>query len=241
MAFPQQYMTLFCRVISLAGAVNCVLPSQALAHPHVFIDTKVTAFLDSDGQLVSIRLRWDYDEMLSMVVVEDKGADVNLDGRISSAEEAVLDGFDMTWTEGFDGDTSLIQSNEILGLEPGPNDWVTGWSADDGGGHLWSEHSRKILVPVDPHAGPISVVVYDVADYTSYTLTSSVFVTSEHQKDTVPPECRIGPPTSGASETDAGLFTTLGLLIFGSDYGSDDTTGVPTPASGRVILVISCD
>ncbi len=208
------------------------------AHPHVFIDTTVTAILDPQGRLTAIRLRWEYDSLLSMSVVEDKGADKDLDGLISTSEAAALDGFDMTWVDGFDGDTSVIQGEAMLPLEPGPEDWTTGWTSTEDGGHLWSEHSRKLAAPVDPGDGPVSIVVYDVTDYTAYALTGAA-LKPDAPAGTVPKECRIGPPSGSEPAADGGLMSTLGLFLFGRDDGVEVSI-VPAPAAGRVIAVLVC-
>lgn len=213
--------------------------SQALDHPHVFIDTKVTAVLDAAGQLDSIRLRWDYDAMLSMVVVEDKGADADQNGLISPTEEQALDGFDMTWVEGFDGDTSIFQSNAVVGLELGPKDWATGWTADDSGGHLWSEHTRKLPTPIDPRNGPISIVIYDLTDYTSYSLTDAVLQASAVQGGSAAIACQFGPPDPDAASHDTGLFSTLGLFLFGDDLGPMTQRSSPIPRQDALSLSFS--
>ncbi len=209
------------------------------AHPHVFIDTTVTAILDPQGRLTAIRLRWDYDSLLSMSVVEDMGADANMDGTVSAEEAVVLDGFDMTWIDGFDGDTSVIQGEALLPLEPGPMDWTTGWTPAVDGGHLWSEHTRKLAAAVDPGDGPVSIVVYDVSDYTAYALTGAALRPSEPAV-AVPADCRIGLPAETETEAaEGGLFSTLGLFLFGRDDGAEVSI-IPAPATGRVIAVLVC-
>jgi ABC-type uncharacterized transport system substrate-binding protein len=222
-------------MLALVGWLTVGVAVPAEAHPHVFIDTKVTAILDAEGRLTAVRLRWDYDSLLSMMVAEDKGADADGDGVISPGETAVLDGFDMTWVEGFDGDTSLYQGETPLPLVPGPQDWATGWTAEAEGGHLWSEHTRRLAVPVDPAAGPVSIVVYDVTDYTAYALTDAAMKAADAGGGT----CRIGAPAAPEDAAEGGIFSTLGLFLFGEDDGST-LSQVPEPATGRVVVVLSC-
>jgi hypothetical protein len=229
------------RVAMICAAV-LGLGSPALAHPHVFIDTTVTAILDDQGRLTGLRLRWDYDALVSMVVAGDRGADADGDGAISASEAAVLDGFDMTWVEGFDGDTTLYQGDAVLPLEPGPRDWVTGWAEDsdgssDGtsdGGHLWSEHTRWLKAPVDPGAGPVSIVVYDISDYTAYALIGAGLDPGDGASG-----CRIEAPDAALSAADGGLLSTVGLFLFGQEEASVDA-GAPSAARGRVVTVLTC-
>lgn len=225
------------RLGCLAVAVAAGLAGPAFAHPHVFIDTTVTAILDHQGRLTAIRLRWDYDELVSMLVAEDRGADADGDGTISATEALVLDGFDMTWGEGFDGDTTLFQDETPLPLEPGPQDWTTGWVADEAGGHLWSEHTRRLISPVEPGAGQVRVVVHDVSDYTAYTLTEAAQGQDAPKDSRV--ACRIGPPLDAESDTEGGLLSTVGLFLTGGGGGTEDSV-VPAPAAGRVVAVLDC-
>ena len=229
------------RLAGVFATIAGLAATPAAAHPHVFIDTSLTAVLNDSGQLTAIRLRWDYDDYISMMLVEDKSADTDLDGTISASEMAALNGFDMTWVDGFDGDTSLSQSDTPLLLEPGPQDWATGWAATDGGGHLWSEHTRRLVTPVDLADGPVSVVVYDFSDYTAYAFTGAVV----EGVGSAGVSCRIGPPSGaeGGAEGD-GFLATLGLFVFGSDdkaAGSGVPALVPDPAPGRVVAVLSCE
>ncbi len=226
------------RMSGLAVLAAAGVAGPAVAHPHVFIDTTVTAILDPHGRLTAVRLRWDYDNLLSMMVVADKGADADLDGTISLAEAVVLDGFDMTWIDGFDGDTSVFQGEVPLPLEPGPQDWATGWMADGDGGHLWSEHTRRLAAPVDLGAGPVSIVVHDVSDYTAYALTDAALLPG-NAAEPVRTDCRIEAPSRPAEETDGGLVSTVGLFLFGRDDGAE-TSIVPDTAPGRVIAVLTC-
>jgi ABC-type uncharacterized transport system substrate-binding protein len=221
-------------VLAASGLTGFAGP--AAAHPHVFIDTTVTAILDPQGKVTGVRLRWDYDALVSMVVAEDKGADADMDGMISPTEAVVLDGFDMTWIDGFDGDTGLYQNEAKLPLKPGPQDWATGWAAGSDGGHLWSEYTRWLATPVDPGAGPVSIVVYDVSDYTAYTLTAAALSFGDSVAHSTP--CRIEPPPE-TDATDGGLLSTLGLFFFGQD-DPVALAEVPPPAKGRVVVVLSC-
>jgi Protein of unknown function (DUF1007) len=225
----------------MAMAAVLGFAGPALAHPHVFIDTSVSAILDAEGRLTGVRLRWDYDALVSMVVAEDKSADADMDGTISAAEAAALDGFDMTWVEGFDGDTFLYQDEVLVPLVPGPQDWVTGWETDDAGGHLWSEHTRRLVAPVDPGAGPVSIVVFDVSDYTAYSLTVAALAPGEAEGLASP--CRIEPPlaqdAAADSEPGGGILSTIGLFVFGQGEPAAVPV-VPSLAKGRVVAVLNC-
>jgi hypothetical protein len=205
------------------------------AHPHVFIDMSITAILDNEGHLTSIRLRWDYDDYVSLLVVEEKAADTDGDGSISATEMAPLDGFDMTWAEGFDGDTTVALNGTDLALLPGPREPVTGWEE----GHLWSEHTRILAAPAKLSDGPVTTIVQDVSDYTAYSLLQATLRT-ETDGGIPPANCRIAPATEDA-DSGTGFLATLGLFVFGSDArGLEPRPGGPRASVSRVVLTVGC-
>lgn len=71
---------LFCLVFS------CILfpPKPLFSHPHVFVDSSVTAVFDDEG-LAGIRQVWIFDEMFSAIII--KNCDRNLDGKFSKKEK----------------------------------------------------------------------------------------------------------------------------------------------------------
>lgn len=73
--------------ILLAGGIALAAP-QALAHPHVFAETRLEIVGTPEGQLASVRNVWRMDELFSSSVLVD--FDANRDGQLDEAElEAV--------------------------------------------------------------------------------------------------------------------------------------------------------
>jgi polyphosphate kinase len=151
-------------------AVCTALP--ALAHPHVFIDTKVEVILNPEGKVDAIRVTWIYDELYSLSIIEDRGFDPDFDGVLDSAEKAALSGFDMVWDEGYSGDTYVLAGEMPLGLS-GPSDWTADYVA----GQLVSTHLRRVETPVDPLNVPFAVQSYDPSYYVSYRIVGTPKVT----------------------------------------------------------------
>lgn len=60
------------------------LVTPAAAHPHIFIDAKVTLVFDDSGALAGIRHSWTFDEAFSIWQIQ--GLDTDGDGTTSSAE-----------------------------------------------------------------------------------------------------------------------------------------------------------
>lgn len=200
------------------------LASPALAHPHVFIDASVTATVDEQNRLTGFRIRWDYDDYVSLILATEKNADLDGDGFLTEAELAPLQGFDMAWSDGFDGDTTLWQSDQPLALQAGPLDWKTGWQDL----HLWSEHGRQPVAAVDLTQGPVVIVIRDVTDYTAYSLTAVNLTTAQAG-------CEIKIVTPEDEADSEGFGGLLGTLFFGSDEAA------PAQITADQKVRISCD
>lgn len=200
------------------------LASPALAHPHVFIDASVTATVDDQNRLTGFRIRWDYDDYVSLILATEKAADLDGDGSLTESELAPLHGFDMTWSDGFDGDTTLLQGDQAIALQAGPLDWKTGWQDL----HLWSEHGRKPMTEVDLAQGPVTIVIRDVTDYTAYSLTTVSLTKAV-------PGCEITIMTPEEEAEESGFGGLLGLLFFG--YEDAASAQITTEQKVR----ISCD
>ena len=57
------------------------MAAPALAHPHIFIDAKVTVVFDDSGAISALRNEWTFDEAFSSWVIQ--GLDTNNDGETS--------------------------------------------------------------------------------------------------------------------------------------------------------------
>jgi ABC-type uncharacterized transport system substrate-binding protein len=202
-------------MLRFAPLLLLTLASPALAHPHVFIDASLVVTIDDQNRLTGLRLRWDYDNYVSLILATEKGADLDGDGTLTAAELAPLQGFDMTLTQG----------DQPIALQTGPQDWVTGWQDT----HLWSAHGRQPLVPVDLAAGPVTVMINDPTDYTAYTLTSVTLAKA-------PPGCRIEITVPDESASLSGIGALLGLILF-----AEDDSASPTQITKAQEAVISCD
>jgi ABC-type uncharacterized transport system substrate-binding protein len=163
-------MKLAARFFALALTVP---PVGAAAHPHIFVDTTVEVIFDDAGRITALRIGWTYDELTTLLVVEDGGHDKDGDGSISDTELVALKGFDMEWGTEFLGDTYPEQNGVALALEPGPVDWTTGWA----NGRLQSTHLRHFVSPVDPAAGPVVIKPYDPGYYSAYAISGDAVMT----------------------------------------------------------------
>ena len=144
--------------------------ADAMAHPHVFIDTGLSMYFDENGMLEQVEVTWVYDEFYSLLITEDLGLDPDFDGVLTAAETGVLTGFDMRWIEGFNGDLEVYQNGQLLSLS-GPRDYTASF-AD---GRITTTHLRG--VGGDQVVGAaLQVMPYDLTYYTAYDVTLPVVV-----------------------------------------------------------------
>jgi ABC-type uncharacterized transport system substrate-binding protein len=144
----------------------------ALAHPHVWIDSKIEVILNDRNEATGVRVSWTYDDLYSLYVVGDMGLDPDWDGKLTPEEEARLSGFDMKWDPEFPGDTYALQGEVPLALSR-PKDWTAGY-AD---GKITSTHLRSFDAPVPVGDKPLIVQVYDPGYYVAYAIPFDPVVT----------------------------------------------------------------
>lgn len=154
--------------LTLLSLLAAFLPAPALAHPHIFVETGLRIEVNAQGQLTGIEVTWAYDEFYSMLIVEDNNLDPDHDGHLTPAELEILDGFDMRWIEGFEGDLYVRDANGPVPLGPPQKGGISEENA-----RLITVHSRAVAsVPADG----LVIKAYDPTFYTAYDLTRGVTV-----------------------------------------------------------------
>lgn len=149
-----------------------IFPLPAMAHPHVFVDASIEVIFDTQNRATGLRIGWTYDDLFSLMIVEDRGLDPDYDAVLTDAAQAQLVGFDMQWDAGYPGDTYALMADKPLMLS-GPTD-VQGSYSD---GKITSTHLRTFATPVTLGADPLVVQVYDPTYYTSYTIVAPPVLT----------------------------------------------------------------
>ncbi len=136
------------------------------AHPHIFVDTALRLVTDEAGQITGVEVSWTYDELYSLLVLEDMELDDDYDGVLTEAELKTLHGFDMNWVAGFAGDLYASDGADDLALGP-PQPRDTAFED----GKIVTRHYRAL------EAGPVPTITlraYDPTFYTAYDLTGGV-------------------------------------------------------------------
>ena len=151
---------------ALPTCLAAVVASAVYAHPHIFIDSGVHPIFDAEGQLAAVRVIWTYDDLYSLLTLEDLGLDSDYDGALTPEERAKLDGFDMDWMPGYEGDLYVLVGGERVALS-GPVEH----SADFVDGRIVTMHTRALQTRVAVGAEPVVFQVYDPTFYTAYHIT----------------------------------------------------------------------
>ncbi|MEL7093330.1 MAG: DUF1007 family protein [Pseudomonadota bacterium] len=147
--------------------ILCLLPGLAPAHPHIFVDTTLRVVVDDAGNLQGVEVSWTYDDFYSLLIMADMGLDPDGDGRLTKAELAQLQGFDMNWQPGYAGDTHATRAGKPVPLGP-PQPGAVSVRR----GLITSSHFRAASGPADG----VEVKAYDPTFYTAYALTGRVKV-----------------------------------------------------------------
>ncbi|MCC5970026.1 MAG: DUF1007 family protein [Pararhodobacter sp.] len=164
-------MPRFRLLLAAALATAMALPAvTARAHPHEFIDAALELRFDADGALTDIGVEWRYDAFTTMLILGDMGLNPAAE-TLSPEEEALLDGFDLNWMEGYEGDLWPTQGEVPIAL--GPPQPVATVMED---GQIISRHIRPVLTPVDPAQGPLVIQVYDPEYYIAYTIAAQTAI-----------------------------------------------------------------
>ncbi|QBF32815.1 DUF1007 family protein [Thalassococcus sp. S3] len=153
------------RALCLLSAL--ALSGPVIAHPHVFVDTGLRLVTDPQGRLLGVEVSWNYDELYSMLMFEDRGLDNDYDGRLDDAEVGQLQGFDLNWIEGFEGDLYVTGPAGPITLGKPQGRGVRVEEA-----RIISTHFRPLVQP--QHAADLIVQAYDPTFYTAYDLTRGV-------------------------------------------------------------------
>lgn len=153
-------------------ALLLLTAAPAGAHPHIFIDTRFEVILNDRNEATALRIGWTYDDLYALLIFGDLSLDPDGDGMLTPEEEARLNGFDMKWIEGFEGDTYVLMADKPVPIS-GPRDWTASWED----GRLSSSHYRDLLTPVPVAEVPLVIQAYDPGYYVAHVILPPAVVT----------------------------------------------------------------
>lgn len=141
--------------------------APARAHPHVFVDVGLSFQTDAQGNLAGIEVTWAYDDLFSMLILSDRGLDMDGDMTLTEGERAELIGFDLTdWPEGFEG--ALFIETEDGKLALGPPEALSVRMED---GHIVTRHRRPVSAVLPAR---MNVRAFDPSYYAALSMTGAM-------------------------------------------------------------------
>jgi ABC-type uncharacterized transport system substrate-binding protein len=146
----------------------CLLAVPVGAHPHIFIDTGFDLYFDDKGALTEIKVTWSYDAFYSLLITQDMGLDLDGDGLLTDVELTMLQGFDMNWSEGYDGDLVASADGKPVPLSA-PQDYSAAFVL----GRITTVHTRVVQEP-KLLLNALQLRPRDPTYYTAYDVTYPV-------------------------------------------------------------------
>ncbi len=141
----------------------------AVAHPHVWIESRCDIVFNSDGLISAIRVSWEFDETYSAVAVE--GLDTNADGHYDAEELQALAAENIEALEDYDYFTYMkVDGNPVAYNK------VRDFGQYYKDGYLILYFTVPLKDPIDPRVKNVTYAIYDPTFYISIepTLTGAL-------------------------------------------------------------------
>ena len=144
-------------------------PNAPSAHPHIFVDAGLRLVMEG-GAVTAVEVTWLYDELYTLILLEDYALDPDFDLQLTEDEVANTLGFDLNWSHGFEG--GLVMRRGDLELELGAPEPVS--LALVGEGQLRTTHRRPVMDVGGAEA--LVAQVYDPEFYVAFEMTGEMAV-----------------------------------------------------------------
>ncbi|MEX1060332.1 MAG: DUF1007 family protein [Methyloceanibacter sp.] len=209
--------------ISLAAAVSVGLAPAVAAHPHVWATVRSEILFGNDHRITGIRHAWTFDEFYTAMAVQ--GLDTNKDGVYSKEELEPLAKVNVESLKEFDYFTFVHfqgEDDKPLKLKPPVDYWI-----DYDKSVLTLHFTLPLEQPVDTHAKPVEVDVYDPSFFVAFGFATEQPVTLAGTEtkgciaDVTLPDAETAADTKALTES---FFSQLGPnSSFGSQFAQTVT------------------
>lgn len=149
--------------LALALAGLSMVPREAAAHPHVYVDARVEVVFDKDGRITALRHVWRFDDAFSAFA--SQGLDKNGDGILSMEELQPLAKVNVESLKDYDYFTFLKVAGKRIGFKIPTEYWLQ--SSD---GYLTLFYTLPLMQAVKPDANGVTVEVYDPGYFVDYQM-----------------------------------------------------------------------
>ena len=179
-----------------AAAVLLTLATPALAHPHIFIDAKVTVEFDANGAVAGLRHAWTFDSAFSAWMVQ--GLDTNGDRETSPAEMQGLADENMIGLADYGFYTYAGEGDALMAFTPRGDQRMVYQD-----GRVTLSYSADAVAPM-PVSGRFELAVYDPEYYVAISFADVSDVTL----DNAPASCAavLEPPKPMDPEVEQRLY-----------------------------------
>ncbi|OAN69055.1 hypothetical protein A8B78_21915 [Jannaschia sp. EhC01] len=144
-------------------------PSAPSAHPHIFVDAGLRLVVEG-GVVTAVEVTWLYDELYSLILMEDYGLDPDFDLVLTEEEVAQTLGFDLNWSHGFEGGLVMHRGEAELTLgAPSPVSLEL-----VGEGQVRTVHRRAVTDPGG--SGTVEAQIYDPEFYVAFEMIGEMIV-----------------------------------------------------------------
>lgn len=144
-------------------------PGTLQAHPHIFIDAGLHLIVE-EGRVTAVEVTWLYDELYSLLLMQDHGLDEDFDLALTEEEVIRMLGFDLDWSFGFEGGLVLRRGAQELAVGP-PQPISLELVAP---GQIRTTHRREVT---DPGGDALlDAQVYDPEFYAAFEMTGDMTV-----------------------------------------------------------------
>jgi ABC-type nickel/cobalt efflux system permease component RcnA/ABC-type uncharacterized transport system substrate-binding protein len=205
------------------GLLACATP--ALAHPHIFIDAKVTIVFDDAGEIVRLRHDWTFDKAFSVWMIQ--GLDTNNDRQTAAEELQPLADENMTGLADFGFYTFAGDQDALMQFTPTGDQRM-----------VFANEQTTLSFSLDASApravgARFELGVYDPEYYVAITVADKSDVVLEN----APPRCGVTlqAPVEMSEEVQSRLYA----------LGPDVTELPPDLAAAmrgtQGVIVVTCD
>ncbi len=152
------------RSIAIGLALAATIAARAEAHPHVWVDTVVTALFDK-GRITALRQEWWFDEDFTAMALSEvrkaKGLAAAVPRPLSAGEIDGLKAKAFSNLANYNYFTHVWAAGKPVGVAKE----VTGFAARMDGAKLAYAFTLPLAQPLDPRAGKIRIGVWDDTYY----------------------------------------------------------------------------
>ncbi|HLC08521.1 MAG TPA: DUF1007 family protein [Methyloceanibacter sp.] len=201
---------------SLIALVGGGFAGPASAHPHVWATVRSEVIFGPDHQITGVRHAWTFDEFYTAMALQ--GLDTDGDGTYSPEELKPLVEVNVESLKEFDYFTYVHLAGDddnLLKLKAPENS-----SLDYDGKLLTLHFTLPLETPVDPHAKPVDIDVYDPSFFVAFGFATEkpVQVSGTETKDCIAEVKK--PDTESAEDAKALTESFFSQLGPNSNFGS---------------------